>query len=200
MGNGSGSSFQSGMIGLSSANVSAGGTTSLTITVVDQNGVLYTAAPVIVSYSSTCISNGVAAIAPSGTSTAGTTADTVTSSTGTIDATYTAKGCSGADVITATAAVGSANLTATGTVTVAAAAIGSIQFETATPPSIGLKGTGLHETSTVIFKVVDATGGTAARCHREFHSEHQRGRNQFIAHIGGIGRRRHGADRRELGH
>ena len=32
-----------------------------------------------------------------------------TSSTGTIDATYTAKGCSGSDVITATAAVGSAD-------------------------------------------------------------------------------------------
>ncbi len=60
MGNGSGSSFQSGMIGLSSANVSAGGTTSLTLTVVDQNGVLYTAAPVVVSYSSTCISSGLA--------------------------------------------------------------------------------------------------------------------------------------------
>jgi hypothetical protein len=159
MGNGSGSGFQSGVIGISSTNVSAGGTTSLTITVVDQNGVLYTASPVIVSYSSTCISSGLAVIAPSGTSTAGTTADTVTSSTGTIDATYTAKGCSGQDVITASAAVGSATLTATGTVTVAAAAIGSIQFESATPQSIGLKGTGLNETSTVVFKVVDATGG-----------------------------------------
>lgn len=120
MGNGTGSSFQPGMIGLSTANVAAGGSTVLTITVVDQTGVLFTAAPVIVTYSSTCISNGQAVIAPSGTtSTAGTEADTVTSSTGTIDASYTAKGCIGEDVITATATVGSAALTAYGTVTVA---------------------------------------------------------------------------------
>ena len=147
------------MIGLSSANVSAGGTTSLSVTAVDQTGALYTAAPVIVTFSSSCISQGLAVIAPSGTSTAGTTANSVTSSTGTIDATYTAKGCSGQDVITASATVGSTALTATGTLTVAAATIGSIQFESATPASIGLKGTGLNETSTVVFKVVDATGG-----------------------------------------
>ncbi len=159
MGNGSGSGFQSGMIGISSANVAAGGTTSLTVTVVDQTGALYTAAPVTVTFSSTCISQGLATIAASGTSTAGTTANTVASTTGTIEATYTAKGCSGPDVITASAAVASTNLTATGTVTVAAAAIGSIQFETATPSTIGLKGTGLNETSTVVFKVVDSSGG-----------------------------------------
>ena len=159
MGNGSGSSFQSGMIGISSANVAAGGTTSLSVTVVDQTGTLYTAQSVTVTFSSTCISTGLATIAASGTSTAGSTADTVTSTTGTIDATYTAKGCSGPDVITATAAVASANLTATGTVTVAAASIGSIQFVSATPASIGLKGTGLNETSTVVFKVVDSSGG-----------------------------------------
>jgi hypothetical protein len=50
-------------------------------------------------------------------------------------------------------------LTATGSVTIAAAAVGSIQFVSATPSTIGLKGTGLNETSTVIFKVVDSSGG-----------------------------------------
>jgi hypothetical protein len=83
----------------------------------------------------------------------------VVTTTGSVSATYTAKGCSGTDVITATAAVGTMNLSATGTVTVAPAAIGSIQFESASPVTIGLKGTGLGETSTVIFKVVDSTGG-----------------------------------------
>ena len=124
---------------------------------------------------------GSPSISPSGTSTAGTTADTVTSSTGTIDATYTAKGCSGPDVITATAAVASANLTATGTVTVAAATIGSIQFESATPASIGLKGTGLNETSTVVFKVVDSTGGARAGRHRELLAEHDGRRTEPLA-------------------
>ncbi len=159
IGNGSGSSFQSGMIGISSASVAAGGTTSLTVSIVDQAGALYTTAAVTVTFSSSCISQGLATIAASGTSTAGTTANTVASTTGTIEATYTAKGCSGPDVITASATVASTNLTATGTVTVAAAAIGSIQFESATPSSIGLKGTGLNRTSTVVFKVVDSSGG-----------------------------------------
>jgi len=159
MGNGTGSAFQSGAIGISNASVAAGGTTSLTVTVVDQTGALYTAQSVTVTFSSSCISQGLATIAPAGTSTAGTTADTVTSTTGTIEATYTAKGCSGADDITASAAVASTNLSATGMVTVAAAAIGSIQFVSATPASIGLKGTGLNETSTVVFKVVDSSGG-----------------------------------------
>jgi hypothetical protein len=78
---------------------------------------------------------------------------------GNATATYLAKGCSPSDVITATATVGSTNILATATITIAAATVGSIQFVSATPTSIGLKGTGLAETSTVIFKVVDSTGG-----------------------------------------
>jgi hypothetical protein len=159
MGNGTGSSFQSGMIGVSNANVAAGGTTSLTVTIVDQTGALYTAEPVTVLFTSSCIDQGLATVTASGASTAGTTPNTVQTPTGTIDATYTAKGCSGPDNITASATVGSANLTAAGVVTVAAAAIGSLQFVSATPSSIGLKGTGLNETSTVVFKVVDSSGG-----------------------------------------
>lgn len=158
MGNGSGSSFQSGMIDISSANVSAGGTTSLQVSIVDQTGTLYTAGSVTVTFSSPCISQGLAAVTASGSSTAGTNANTVVTTTGTVSATYTAKGCSGSDVITASATVGSSALTATGTVTVASAATGSIQFETATPTTIGLKGTGQPSTSTVVFKVLDSTG------------------------------------------
>jgi len=50
----------------------------------------------------------------------------------------------------------------TGVVTVASAGVGSIQFISATPEKIGLQGTGgvgLPETSTLVFRVVDATGG-----------------------------------------
>lgn len=158
MGNGSGSSFQSGMIGISSANVSAGGTTSLSLSIVDQTGTLYTAGPVTITYSSTCIAQGLAVVTASGSSTAGTNANTVVTTTGTADATYTAKGCSGADVITASATVGSTSLTATGTVTVASSATGSIQFVSASPTTIGLKGTGQPSTSTVVFKVLDSSG------------------------------------------
>lgn len=158
MGNGSGSSFQSGAIGISSASVSAGGSTSLQVSVVDQTGTLYTGAAVTITFSSTCISQGLAAVTATGSTQAGTNPDTVTTSTGTATATYTAKGCSGADVITASGTVGSQSLTATGTVTVASAATGSIQFESATPTTIGLKGTGQPSTSTLIYKVLDSTG------------------------------------------
>jgi hypothetical protein len=157
MGNGSGSSFQSGMIGISSTTVSAGGSTSLQVSIVDQTGVLYTAAAVTITFSSTCISQGLAGVTASGSTSAGSTANTVVTTTGTADATYTAKGCGGSDVITASATIGSTSLSATGTVTVAAAATGSIQFVSATPTTIGLKGT-KNVTSTLIFKVVDATG------------------------------------------
>lgn len=158
MGNGSGSGFQSGMIGITNASLSAGGTTSLQVSIVDQTGTLYTGAAVTVTFNSTCISQGLAAVTASGSSSAGTNPDTVVTSTGTADATYTAKGCPGADVITASATIGTTSLTATGTVTVATSATGSIQFESATPNTIGLKGTGQPSTSTVVFKVLDATG------------------------------------------
>jgi hypothetical protein len=159
MGNGSGAGFQAGIIHLSSANVSAGGTARLDVTIVDQTGTLYTGAAVTVTFNSPCVAQGFATIVPSGSSIAGPNPGTVVTSTGSVSATYTAKGCSGADVITASATVGTTSLTATGTVTVAAASVGSIQFMSATPVTIGLKGTGLGETSTVIFKVVDSTGG-----------------------------------------
>jgi hypothetical protein len=158
MGNGSGSSFQTGMIGISSTSLSAGGSTSLQVSIVDQTGALYSAQAVTVTFNSTCISQGLALVTASGSSTAGSNPDTVTTSTGSVDATYTAKGCSGSDVITASATVGSGSLTATGTVTVATAQTGSIQFESATPSTIGLKGTGQTSASTVVFKVLDTSG------------------------------------------
>jgi hypothetical protein len=158
MGNGTGSSFQSGQIGISNANLSAGGTDSLDVSIVDQTGTLYTAASTTITISSSCISQGLASVAPSGATTAGSNADTFVTTTGTAQMTYTAKGCNGADVLTASAVVAGQSLTATGTITVAAATVGSIQFVSATPTTIGLKGTGLNETSTVVFKVLDATG------------------------------------------
>ena len=160
LGNGTGASFQTGMIGLTSATLSAGGSTSLTVNIVDQTGTPYTSAtPTTITFNSPCMSQGLATIVASGTSVPGTAAGTITTTNGTGSATYAAKGCSNADVITASAVVGTATLTATGTVTVAAASIGSIQFVSATPSTIGLKGTGLGETSTVVFKIVDSTGG-----------------------------------------
>ncbi len=164
MGSGTGSSFQSGVIAVSTSSLSAGGSTSLQVTLVDQTGAPYTTATAI-TFSSPCVGQGLATI--TGTGLAPGTA-TVTTSTGTATATYVATGCSGSDVITASASPNSQSLTASGTVTVAQAAIGSISFVSATPSTISLKGVSSTSngvstaTSTVIFKVLDTSGGPRA--------------------------------------
>jgi hypothetical protein len=155
MGNGTGTAFQAGVIGVSNASVSAGGSTSLTVSLVQSDGTLYTQSTAV-TFNSACVASGTAAIQP---------AATATTTTGIATVTYVAKGCAGADVITATATAGTASLTASGTVTVAQAATGSIVFVSATPSAIGLKGTGAvgrPETSTVVFKVLDSSGGPRA--------------------------------------
>jgi hypothetical protein len=164
MGSGSGSSFKAGMLEVATTSLSAGGSTTIDASIVDKTGTLYTAAPVTVTFNSPCVANGTATIVgPAGST---LPVGEVSTTTGEASVTYTAKGCSGTDVVTATATItsttGTTNLTATGSVTIATAAVGSIQFVSATPSTIGLKGTGLNETSTVIFKVVDSSGGPRA--------------------------------------
>ncbi len=161
MGSGTGASFQSGALAISTKSLSAGGSTSLQVELVDQTGALYTTATAI-TFSSPCQAQGLATIVATGVTPA---SPTVTTSTGSASATYSATGCSGSDVITATASANSQTLSATGTVTVAQAAIGSISFISAKPSNITLKGvgsTGGSATSTVIFKVLDTSGGPRA--------------------------------------
>jgi hypothetical protein len=164
MGSGTGSSFQSGVLAVSTTALSAGGSSSLQVSVVDQTGALYTTSTAV-TFSSPCQAQGLATITATGVTPA---SPTVTTTTGSASATYVATGCSGSDVITASASANSQSLTATGTVTVAQAAIGSISFISATPSNITLKGTGATTngtstaTSTVIFKVLDTSGGPRA--------------------------------------
>ncbi|HEX7080901.1 MAG TPA: Ig-like domain-containing protein [Gammaproteobacteria bacterium] len=156
MGNGSGATFQAGIIGISNSDVSAGGATSLTVSLVQSGGTLYTGAATI-NFNSPCVANGLAEIRQNG---APVTA--VTTQTGIATVTYAAVGCSGDDVITASSTIDNESLSATGTVTVAAAAVGSIEFVSATPTNIALQGTGdatRPESSTVVFRVKDASNG-----------------------------------------
>ncbi len=145
LGNGSGSGFTNGVIGVTPTTpLSAGGTASLSATIVDETGTLYTANSVTVTFNSPCLAQGLATITASGNSTAGTNPGTVVTTNGNATATYVAKGCSPSDVVTATATVGTTNLTATATITIAAATVGSIEFVSATPATIGLKGRRHH--------------------------------------------------------
>jgi hypothetical protein len=158
MGSGTGSAFQPGVIAISTASLSAGGSTTLQVTLVDKSGAAYTNST-IVTFNSPCVGQNLATITgvglPSGTA-------TVTTTTGTATATYVATGCSGSDVISASASASGQNLTASGTVTVAQASVGSIQFISAQPSTITLKGVGSvggSATSTVVFEVLDSGGG-----------------------------------------
>lgn len=120
--------------------LSAYGTTSVSVTVTG------TTNPLGVTFTSGCASTGKAILT-----------STVTTIGGVATASYRDNGCAGTDTVTA-AVLG---LSASSTLTVTAPSAGSIQFVSASPTTIALKGTGgagRQEYSTVTFKVVD-TGG-----------------------------------------
>jgi len=153
MGAPAGPAFQASVIGISSTTLSAGGSTSLTVALQQSDGTLYSQSATV-TFNSTCAAQGLATIT-----------SPVTTSSGVATATYVAKGCSGKDNITATTTIGSNALSASGSVTVAAATVGSIVYKSATPTIIALKGSGSStrpETSTVVFQVLDSSGGPAS--------------------------------------
>ncbi len=126
----------------SMSSIAAYGTTSLTVSVL-VDGAL-TTTPVAVGFSSGCAASGKAVLP--------TTVQTVN---GVATATYTDNGCAGSDTVTASAQ-GAASLSAV--ISVAAPTAANLQYQTAVPQTIYLKGTGLVEVATVTFKLVDATG------------------------------------------
>jgi hypothetical protein len=156
IGRGAGASFEPQVIGIAAPGISAGGSTSLSVTFVRHDNTLHTS-PVTVSFNSPCVAAGTADFRVGGQS-----QRTVTTTTGQANITYVATGCVGDDLISATASVGGQNLEAQGTIQVAPASVGSITFISASPTSIALSGSGdtsRPETSTLIFRVSDSVGG-----------------------------------------
>jgi hypothetical protein len=154
-----GTTFTPNAILVGAPSLSAGGSTSLQVALQKSDGTLYNQST-SVTFSSLCIAQGLA-----------TVDSPVTTTTGIANATYVAKGCSGDDVITATASAGSTPVSATGTINVAASSIGSIVFQTASVTNIALKGTGnaQHpETSTIVFQVLDSSNGPRANVNVSF--------------------------------
>lgn len=130
------------VFGVGAGTLSAFGTTSMAVDV-KLNGVLVTT-PMTINFTSVCASSGKAVISSSATTVNGT-------ATGS----YRDNGCAGTDTVTATVS-GIATLSAN--LAISAPAIGSLQFISASPTTISLKGIGGTETSQVTFKVVDASG------------------------------------------
>lgn len=154
LGNGTGAGYIPGQIALSTSSLSAGGSATLGVTLVDQSGIPYQQSATI-TFSSSCITLGTAIL----TDGSGNSVAAINTSTGSATVTYVARGCSGADVITASAVANNQSLTATATITVQPAVLGQVVFLSASPKTIGLKGTGVQETSTLTFQVLDSSGG-----------------------------------------
>lgn len=149
-----GGGFVAGQMNLSSTSLNAGESSLITVHVADSAGNLYTSADTDVIFNSTCVGQGTATIdVGDGTS------STSTTTTGTATATYQATGCIGGDTVTATASGLNGTTTASGTITVVAAAFNTIEFVSATPTQIGIQGMGLNETTNVKFKLVDESNG-----------------------------------------
>lgn len=132
-------------------NLSAGGSTGLTIELKDQNGD-YAKTSQTVSFTSKCISNG-----------SSTIVSPITSDKGVFTTTYTSIGCEGEDVITAE--VQGLGLKKTGTVNVTPANLGAVEFVSALPKNIlleGMSAPGQQHTSTVTFQIKNDVGGPIA--------------------------------------
>lgn len=149
---GSGSPFISGKADVSALTLSAGGTATISILLQDDKGNPFTE-PVDVRFASTCSNKATPEAIIS---------SPITAIGGQATSTYLAKGCAGVDNITVTADVGGKNLSATGSINVLSASVGSIVFVDATPENIGIKGTGTAESSTLRFRVLDTNGNAVA--------------------------------------
>lgn len=155
-----GATFVEGQLSLGSSSLPAAGSTPVTVTVVDEDDELISNA-VVVNFTSGC-----AATSPA---TANIT-ESVTTQNGVATATYIADGCVGSDTVTATIVQGNSQQ-ATATLSVAAADVNSIAFQSASPETLALAGTGgagRSESSTVEFQVLDETGSPAAGVEVEF--------------------------------
>ncbi len=145
---GSGNPFNSGVAVVGAPQISAGGTTTVSVVIIDDAGNLFTDA-VDVNFASACSS------ASTPTAILGSPIATVN---GAATSTYLAQGCVGDDPINVTANAGGINLSASATVNVLPADVGSIEFISATPENIAIQGAGGlggSESSTVVFRVKD---------------------------------------------
>ncbi len=125
------------------ATLSAFGTTSVTATV--SIGGVALATPQTVNFTSACAGSGKASLSTG-----------ITTVAGIATASYRDMGCAGTDTVTAT--VGGGLATSSASLIVTPPTAGSIQFVSASPALINLKGTGGTESSQVVFKVLDQGG------------------------------------------
>ncbi len=156
LGSGSGDEFVAEVLTLGigvDATLSAGGQTTVSVSIANQDGVLQTAEinnPVDVTFTSGCVVEGLATFDNT----------TVATVTGGATVTFTDAGCGVApdgtvDVISASAL----GLSASVAIDIASDTVNQVQFVSVTPQEMFLAGTGGEETSVVTFRVEGQLGG-----------------------------------------
>ena len=168
---GSGTPFTEGSINISLSPLSAGGTSVISASLVDEQDQLYSESAefTFTSLCSTQVTPTASVDSP------------VVASNGIAESIYFAKGCVGDDPITVNVVVNGQNLSATGSIKVLSADIGSIQFVSATPEHIAIQGAGSDErpeSATVIFKVLDTNSNPVSNKNVSF---------SLSSTVGGIG-------------
>jgi 5-hydroxyisourate hydrolase-like protein (transthyretin family) len=130
---------------LGGATLSAYGQTNLLVSV---SGVA-AGSPVQVNLSSTCVARGKATLTPT----------SATTTTGSTSFTYRDAGCGATDATDRVqVSVTGSSATSTLEIPLTSPTVASINFVSASPPTIYLKGSGLTETSSVVFRVLDTAG------------------------------------------
>jgi len=147
IGNGSGSAYVDGILAVGSSSLQAGGTTNLSASLVDNDGEFVTQS-ITVTFTSSCVSDGIASFGQS----------SVASSAGQAVTSYTASGCVGDDIVTATANVNGEEVTATVTLNVTADTVSGLEFVSVSQSVLALPGTGGTETAEVQFRLIGELG------------------------------------------
>lgn len=130
------------VFGVGTNPLSAFGTTSVSVTV--SSGGIPVTTPQTVTFSSACTSSGKAVLSAS-----------VVTVNGIATGSYRDNGCAGTDTITASV---SGITSSSATLAIIAPTAGSIQYISAVPANISLKGSGGTSASQVTFKVLDTSG------------------------------------------
>ena len=167
IGTGTGSSYLDGQLNISTATLSAGGSTQITATIVDagNNNAKIVTDEYYVVFSSDCASQSPALSEFSKTD--------ATVTNGSVSVTYNAKGCVGTDLVTISIFASSSGVAsldqvlsiATGTVDVAQAEVGAITYVGTDAPAISISTIGdavLPKLATLTFKVVDKSNNPVA--------------------------------------
>lgn len=146
-----GTTFTEGAVAIGNTPLSAGGQTAVSVDIVDSTGQRVNAVSAVVSFSSDCAATQQSSFNPV----------TVTTTQGNAASTYVASGCSGTDVVRASALVNGSTtaITAQGSLSVASAALGSISFVSATPMFVGMIGSPYSNQSTLVYRVTNVNGG-----------------------------------------